>query len=93
LVLGVAAVARHLELPTGFAMRMALIAALLDTIGNVAMLLALRGSLLSLASVLVSLYPAATVVLAVVVLRERAHRLQVVGMALALVSVAMIAGG
>jgi hypothetical protein len=66
LVLGVAAVIRHLELPTGFAMRVALIAALLDTIGNVAMLLALR---------------------------ERVHRLQVVGMALALVSVAMIAGG
>jgi drug/metabolite transporter (DMT)-like permease len=51
------------------------------------------GSLLSLASVLVSLYPAATVVLAIVVLREKVHRLQVVGMALALVSVVMIAGG
>jgi drug/metabolite transporter (DMT)-like permease len=93
LVLGVAAVTRHLELPTGFALRMALTAALLDTVGNVAMLLALRGSLLSLASVLVSLYPAATVVLAIVVLREKVHRLQVVGMALALVSVALIAGG
>lgn len=93
LVLCSAAVSRHLELPSGMAMRMALTAALLDTIGNVAMLLALRGSLLSLASVLVSLYPAATVVLAIVVLREPVHRLQVVGMVLALVSVTMIAGG
>ena len=36
----------------------------LDTIANVAMLLALHASLLSLAGVLISLYPAATVVLA-----------------------------
>lgn len=93
LVFGVAAVTRHLEMPTGLALRMALTAALLDTVGNVAMLLALRGSLLSLASVLVSLYPAATVVLAIVVLHEKVHRWQVVGMVLALVSVAMIAGG
>ena len=43
------------------------------------MLLALHASLLSLASVLISLYPAATVVLAIVVLRERVTRWQAVG--------------
>lgn len=93
LVVAVAAVGRHLELPSGVSMKMALTAGLLDTVGNVAMLLALCGELMLLASVLVSLYPAATVVLAIVVLRERVHRLQVAGMLLALVSVTMIAGG
>jgi drug/metabolite transporter (DMT)-like permease len=40
-----------------------------------------------------SLYPAATVVLAIVVLRERVTRWQAAGMVLALGSVAMIAAG
>ncbi len=56
---------------------------MLDVGANVAMLLALHASLLSLAGVLMSLYPAATVVLAIVVLRERVTRWQAVGMVLA----------
>lgn len=55
--------------------------------------MALQSSLLSLAGVLVALYPAATVVLAIAVLRERVTRWQSVGMALALAAVAMIAAG
>ncbi len=66
---------------------------MLDTVANVAMLLALHSSLLSLAGVLISLYPAATVLLAIVVLRERVTWRQVVGMVLALAAVAMIAAG
>ena len=58
-----------------------------------AVLLALPPSLLSLAGVLISLYPAATVLLAITVLRERVHVWQVVGMVLALAAVAMIAAG
>jgi drug/metabolite transporter (DMT)-like permease len=93
LVLLIAAASANLHLPTGVPMKLALAAGVLDTIANVAMLLALQASLLSLASVLISLYPAATVVLAMVVLKERVSRLQAFGMVLALVSVAMIAVG
>jgi drug/metabolite transporter (DMT)-like permease len=49
--------------------------------------------LLSLASILISLYPAATVVLAMVILRERVSRWQGIGMVMAMGSVAMIAAG
>lgn len=90
LVFTAATGARELRLPTGRPLKLALVAGLSDTAANVAMLLALRGSELSLASVLISLFPAVTVVLAIVVLRERVHRAQVVGMLAAVVSVAMI---
>jgi drug/metabolite transporter (DMT)-like permease len=93
LVIVVAAVTGNLKPPSGTPLRLALLAAVLDVAANVAMLLALHASLLSLAGVLMSLYPAATVLLAIVVLRERVTRWQAVGMVLALASVAMIAAG
>jgi drug/metabolite transporter (DMT)-like permease len=93
LVLVIAAVSANLHPPTGMPLRLAVLAALLDTGANVAMLLALHASLLSLAGVLMALYPAATVLLAIVVLRERVTRWQTVGMVLALTAVAMIAAG
>lgn len=65
--------------------------ALLDICASVTMLPAIRSWLLSLASILISLYPAATVVLAMVVLRERVTRWQGIGMVMAIGSVAMIA--
>jgi drug/metabolite transporter (DMT)-like permease len=93
LVFGIAAVSANLRPPSGTPLRLAVLAALLDTGANVAMLLALQASYLSLAGVLMALYPAATVVLAIVVLRERVTRWQALGMVLALISVAMIAAG
>ena len=93
LVLVIAALSANLRPPTGAPLKLAFLAAVLDVGANVAMLLALQASLLSLAGVLMSLYPAATVLLAIVVLRERVTRWQTVGMVLALVSVAMIAAG
>lgn len=90
IVFAVAAFTGNLRVPRGFPLHMALAAALLDTAANVTMLLALQASMLSLAGVLISLYPAATVLLAIVVLRERVTRWQVVGMVLALVAVGMI---
>jgi drug/metabolite transporter (DMT)-like permease len=93
LVIVIAVLTRNLVLPTGQPARFALMAAGLDTVANIAMLLALQASLLSLAGVLISLYPAATVVLAIAVLKERVTRWQMVGMALALTAVSMIALG
>jgi drug/metabolite transporter (DMT)-like permease len=90
IVLVVAAFTGNFHAPRGFPLRMALAAAVLDTGANVAMLLALQASLLSLAGVLISLYPAATVLLAIVVLREQVTRWQALGMVLALVAVGMI---
>ncbi|ORW11641.1 hypothetical protein AWC16_10285 [Mycolicibacter longobardus] len=93
LVLAAATGARELRLPSGGPLKLALLAGLADAAANVAMLLALRGSDLSLVSVLISLFPAVTVVLAIVVLRERVHRGQVLGMVLAGVAVVMITAG
>jgi drug/metabolite transporter (DMT)-like permease len=93
LVLIIALFTRNLSVPTGVPLRLALVAGVLDTCANVAMLLALQASLLSLTAVLMSLYPAATVALAMVVLKERVTRWQVVGMVLALLAIGMIATG
>jgi drug/metabolite transporter (DMT)-like permease len=91
IVFVVAAFTGNLRVPGGLPLKLAVVAALLDTGANVATLLALQASMLSLASVLMSLYPAATVLLAIVVLRERVTRWQVLGMVLALIAVGMIA--
>ena len=93
IVLTVAAFTANLVLERGVPLRLALFAGLLDTAANVATLLALQSSMLSLAGVLIALYPAATVALAMVVLRERVTRWQALGMVLALSAVAMIASG
>jgi drug/metabolite transporter (DMT)-like permease len=92
-VIIIAAATRDLRLPSGTPMKLSLTAGLMDTGANVAMLVALRHSPLSLGGMLISLFPAVTVVLAIVVLRERVHRGQVIGMVAAVVSVAMITAG
>lgn len=56
-------------------------------------LLAAQDGLLSVTAVLASLYPAVTVVLALAVLRERAHRAQVWGLLLCGAAVALVASG
>ncbi|PEG41646.1 EamA family transporter [Mycolicibacterium duvalii] len=93
IVVVAAVVTANLVLERGVPLRLALLAAVLDTVANVATLLALQSSMLSLAGVLIALYPAATVVLAIAVLRERVTRWQTLGMVLALVSVGLIAAG
>jgi drug/metabolite transporter (DMT)-like permease len=90
LVFAVAAATRNFQLPSKTPLRLAVAAALLDSFANIAMLMALHAWLMSLASMLISLYPAATVVLAMVVLRERVTRWQGLGMVLAMVAVGLI---
>ena len=65
----------------------------LDVLANILYLLASRQGLLSLVAVLTSLYPASTVLLARVVLRERLWRAQATGLLLAGVGVVLIALG
>ncbi|WP_278263517.1 EamA family transporter [Nocardia sp. AG03] len=75
----------------GEPLRLALAVGVLDVIANAALLYAFHGSMLSVVSVIGSLYPAATVLLAMVLLGERIGGWQKVGMGLALAAVGMIA--
>ena len=70
----------------------AVVCGVLDSIGNLLLVLATRSGRLDVAAVLSSLYPAATVILAYVILKERVSRIQNVGIVAALAAVPMIAG-
>jgi drug/metabolite transporter (DMT)-like permease len=71
----------------------ALSAGVLDVGANAIYVLALQIGLLSVVSVLGSLYPAATVLLARYVLAERLHPMQKVGMVTAIAAAALLALG
>lgn len=68
-------------------------AGILDIAANGLYLFAVRAGLVSLASVVTSLYPASTIILARIVLKERLTATRVLGIALALAGVALIASG
>lgn len=74
----------------GRLLAIALVAGCGDALANMMFLLASREGLLSLASVLTSLYPATTVLLAVLLLHERTTAVQRSGLALAAVAVVLI---
>lgn len=73
--------------------RTVLLIAVLEVSAMVPLLLALQRGPVAIASVLASLYPVTTVLLAAFVLRERLSRLQYVGVACALLSVALVSTG
>jgi drug/metabolite transporter (DMT)-like permease len=76
--------------PKGAPLKLLAFSGLLDVVGNLLFLLALQTGRLDIASVLVSLYPAVTVLLATLIEKERLTRLQVVGVIAAVVAVALI---
>ena len=62
-----------------------------DTAANAGLLIGLRLGELSIVSVLTALYPAGTIILAAIVLKERIALVQYVGLALAITAAAMLA--
>jgi drug/metabolite transporter (DMT)-like permease len=92
-LLAAAATARGARRPTGREAGILAGVGALDSGANLMFAFAARGGLLTLVSVLGSLYPVATVLLARWFLHERLARWQVVGVVAALVGVALIAAG
>jgi drug/metabolite transporter (DMT)-like permease len=70
-----------------------LVCGALGAAATIAFLLAAQAGALTVAAVLASLYPAVTILLAAVVLKEHVHRVQAVGLALCGVAVALVAMG
>lgn len=79
--------------PRGRSVRWAVLMGPLGASATGCFLLAAQQGYLSVAGVIASLYPASTVLLAAVVLREKVHRTQGVGLGLCAVAVACVAGG
>jgi drug/metabolite transporter (DMT)-like permease len=75
---------------SGTVLGLAVLTGMFDAGANLFFLLATRHGFLSVASVITSLYPATTVVLAVLVLREHTGRLQRVGLGLAAGAIVLI---
>lgn len=69
----------------------AVVCGMIDATANVLLLFGLRIGELTVMSVLTALYPAGTIILAAIVLRERIAPVQVVGLVLALVAAGMLA--
>ena len=84
-------VSRRLPLPALASSPIALLAGVLDAGGNIFYVLARQYTRLDVAAVLSSLYPAATVLLAWLVLHERISRRQWIGAALCVAAVGLIA--
>jgi drug/metabolite transporter (DMT)-like permease len=90
LILPLAAQRRAFAVLDRRTLAIALVAGAFDALANMFFLLSSRHGLLSLASVLTSLYPAVTVLLAVGWLHERVTRVQVFGLSLAAGAVVLI---
>jgi drug/metabolite transporter (DMT)-like permease len=78
--------------PVAGALPLILLSGALDAGGNALFVLASQAGRLDVAAVLSSMYPASTVLLAAVLLRERVRWTQALGIAAALGSIALIAG-
>lgn len=88
-----ALLARRRLRPDRGALAIILAGGALDMVANLLYLLAVRQGLLSVVAPLASLYPAATVLLAWIVLGERLHWFQGLGLALAAIAIVLVTGG
>ena len=79
--------------PRGRVVRLARLAGPLGAAATGLFLLASQRGFLTVSGVLASLYPASTVLLAALVLKEHIHRAQGVGLGLCAVAIACVAGG
>ena len=77
-------------LPKRSVLLLVVLAGVLDALGNAFFVFATHVGRLDVAAILSSLYPAATVILAALFLRERMTRIQTLGILLALIAIPMI---
>ncbi len=93
LIVAVAVTLRQPWLPREPLAALGIVSGLLGALATGLFMVASRGGHLTVTAVVVSLYPAFTVLLAALVLREHVHRTQGLGLALCAVSIALVAAG
>ena len=71
--------------------RVVVLCGIFDSLANVFYLLAVREGLLSVVALIVALYPASTLALAIGIDKEKVHGPQIVGLVLTAAALAMIA--
>ena len=88
---GVALVRRSATPPSRSVLPIVAFAGIADMAANVTILLALQSGPLGVSAVIASLYPAFTVLAAIVILKEQPNRLQWLGIGMALIAVGFLA--